>query len=39
MTLSKIYNYVAGCVTLLAGILLLILFILNTQIDWMSIFF
>ena len=39
MTLSKIYSYVAACVTLLAGILLLILFILDTRINWMSIFF
>ena len=38
-TLSKIYSYVATFVTLLAGILLLILFILDTRINWMSIFF
>ena len=37
--LSKIYCYVAVCVTLLAGILLLTLFSLDTRINWMSIFF
>ena len=38
-TLSKIYYYVAVCVTLLAGILLLALFSLETRINWTSIFF
>ncbi|MGB8101292.1 MAG: hypothetical protein WCE96_06390 [Nitrososphaeraceae archaeon] len=37
--LSKIYCYVAVCVTLLAGILLLTLFNLDTRINWKSIFF
>lgn len=38
-TLSKIYYCVAVCVTLLAGILLLALFSLETRINWTSIFF
>ena len=38
-TLSKIFCYVAACITLLAGILLLTLFSLDTRINWMSIFF
>lgn len=37
--LSKIYYCVAVCVTLLAGILLLALFSLETRINWTSIFF
>jgi hypothetical protein len=38
-TLSKIYCCAAVCVTLLAGILLLAMFSLETRINWMSIFF
>ena len=38
-TLSKIYGCVAVCATLLAGILLLTLFSIDTRINWMSIFF